>query len=207
VVRGGVGVTRAARIATFALVLIAFSATLALAIPLRTTIVRFRAFDASGKVVGLKVGAGAKGSCFTGSIGLPRPDAWRCFIGNEILDPCLESPRGPSAPLICVSGTKGIPLRLTKPLPKAMGNKPEAHFYVWRLLLSGGDVCERFTGTAAGIVQGQGLVYGCTSGGLTTEPVHAHALWTVRYLAKGVDPSSVKRLTRLRLVAVVRAIG
>jgi hypothetical protein len=200
-------VKRAGGVAAFALLVLALSASLALGSPGRTAIVHFRAFDASGKVVGLKVGATAKGSCFAGSIGLPRPGSWRCLVGNELFDPCLESPAGTSAPLICVEGTRGIPLRLTKPLPKAMGNGPEKHFYVWRLVLANGDVCERFTGTAAGVVQGQGLVYGCTSGGLTTEPLRAHPLWTVRYLAKGVQPSTVKRLEQLRLVRVAQAIG
>jgi hypothetical protein len=198
--------TRGARLAALALLVVVLSAGLALAAP-RTRLVRFRAFAANGKVIGLEVGATRKGSCFAGSIGLPRTGAWRCTIGNELLDPCLESPAGPSVPLICVDGTHGIPLRLTKPLPTAMGNGPEKRFFAWRLVLANGDVCEHFTGTAAGIVQGQGLEYGCTSGGLTTEPVKTHAAWTVRYVAKGVAPSSLKRLSQLRLEHVAQAIG
>jgi hypothetical protein len=198
--------TRGARLAALALLVLVLSAGLALAAP-RTRIVRFRAFDASGKVVGLKVGATRRGSCFAGSIGLPRPGVWRCTIGNELLDPCLESPLGPGVPLICVDGTRGIPLRLTKPLPTAMGNGPQKRFFAWRLVLANGDVCEHFTGTAAGIVQGQGLEYGCTSGGLTTEPVRTHSMWTVRYVAKGVAPSSLKRLSQLRLERVAEAVG
>jgi len=179
----------------------------AAAAPAPTKIVRFRVFTATGAVVGVKVGRTLSGSCFTGSIGLPRPDAWRCLVGNELLDPCLESPLGARVPLVCVTGATAVRLRLTKPLPAKLGNGPERTFFPWRLVLAGGDVCERFTGTAAGQVQGQGLVYGCTSGGTTTDPTRTAAAWTVRYLAKGRSPFKVKRLSQLERIAVTRAIG
>lgn len=86
-------------------------------------------------------------------------------------------------------------------------NPAERTFFPWRLVLRSGDVCERFTGTAAGAVEGQGLVYGCRFGGTTTEPSRTSATWTVRYLRKGVSPFKVKKLTQLELLPVVRAIG
>ena len=171
-----------------------------------TRLVRFHAFARNGRVL-VETRRTLRGSCFSGSIGLPRPDAWRCLVGNELLDPCLESPRGPSVPLVCVADRIAVRLRLTKPLPASMRNGRERSFFAWRLVLRGGDVCERFTGTASGAVQGQGLVYGCRSGGTTTDPNRAGRSWTVRYLRKGVDPSRVRRLSRLELVPVVRAIG
>jgi hypothetical protein len=174
-----------------------------------TRIVHFRLFTPAGKVVGVRVTKTLRGSCFSGSIGLPRPDAWRCMAGNFILDPCLESPLGPKVPLVCVTYTanKAVRFVLTKPLPKKFENSPEKRFFAWRLVLANGDVCERFTGTAAGVVQGQGLVYGCTSGGTTTESNTSRPAWTVRYLAKGKSPFEIKRLTQLKLVRVARAIG
>jgi hypothetical protein len=172
-----------------------------------TAIVHFRAFSASGAVIGLRPGPSLKGSCFSGSIGLPRPDAWRCMVGNEILDPCLQSPKGAQAGLVCVIGTRGVHLQLTKPLPRALRNRPETAFFAWRLALANGDVCQRFTGTAAGAIQGQGLVYGCTSGGTTTEPTRSPSGWRVRYLARNRSPFKVKKLAALPLLVVVRAIG
>jgi hypothetical protein len=174
-----------------------------------TKIVHFRVFTPAGKVVGVRVTKTLHGSCFSGSIGLPRPDAWRCMAGNFILDPCLESPRGPKVALVCVTyaANKAVRFVLTKPLPKRFENSPEKRFFAWRLVLANGDVCERFTGTAAGAVQGQGLVYGCTSGGTTTAPNESRAAWTVRYLAKGKSPFKVKKLTQLQLLRVTRAIG
>lgn len=172
-----------------------------------TTIVHFRVFTPTGKIVGVRMTRTLRGSCFSGSIGLPRPDAWRCMVGNEILDPCLESPKGPKAGLVCVFNNQGIRLRLTKALPFKYRNRPEKTFFAWQLVLSTGDVCQRFTGTAAGVVQGQGLTYGCKSGGTTTDPNRAKPRWAVRYLKKGVSPFKLKKLTQLKLVTVARAIG
>ena len=174
-----------------------------------TKLVHFRVFTPAGKVVGVRVTKTLHGSCFSGSIGLPRPDAWRCMAGNFILDPCLESPLGPRMPLVCMTYTGEAAVRfvLTKPLPKKFENSPEKRFFAWRLVLANGDVCERFTGTAAGVVQGHGLVYGCTSGGTTTAPNTSRPAWTVRYLAKGKSPFKVDKLTQLRLLPVARAIG
>ena len=172
-----------------------------------TKIVHFRVFTPSGKVVGVRMTRTLRGSCFSGSIGLPRPDAWRCMVGNEILDPCLESPKGPKVGLICVFNNQGVRLRLTKALPMKYRNRPEKTFFAWQLVLSTGDVCQRFTGTAAGVVQGQGLTYGCKSGGTTTDPNRSKPTWTVRYLKKGISPFKLKKLTQLKLVTVARAIG
>jgi hypothetical protein len=170
--------------------------------------VHFRVFSASGTVVGIHVVRTIKGSCWTGSIGLQRPDAWRCMTANnEILDPCLRSPKGASVPLICITGKTAVRLKLTKPLPLKMGNPPEKRFFPWRLLLSNGDLCERFTGTAAGEVQGQGLVFGCRSGGTTTYPNTSMPAWTVRYLPKGTSPSKVKKLAALKLFTVTQGIS
>src|SRR5579862_2319008 len=172
-----------------------------------TKIVHFRVFTPSGAVVGVRMTRTLRGSCFSGSIGLPRPDAWRCMVGNEILDPCLESPKGPSVGLVCVFGNQAVRLHLTKGLPMRYKNRPEKTFFAWQLVLANGDVCQRFTGTAAGAVQGQGLVYGCRSVGTTTDANRSHPAWTVRYLKKGISPFKIRKLTELKLIAVARAIG
>jgi hypothetical protein len=129
------------------------------------------------------------------------------MVGNEILDPCLQPPKGVGGALVCVAGNKGVRLRLTKPLPHAMRNHPETSFSAWRLRLANGDVCQRFTGTSAGAIQGQGLTYGCTSGGTTTDPLRRARGWTVRYLARNKSPFKVEKLTDLPRLAVSRAIG
>jgi hypothetical protein len=39
---------------------------------------------------GLTVKARGLGSCWTGSMANPRPDAWRCMLGNQLFDPCFS---------------------------------------------------------------------------------------------------------------------
>ena len=58
-----------------------------------------------------------------------------------------------------------------------------------------------------GTTQGQGLVYGCTSGGTTTDPSRAKPTWTVRHLSKGKSPFNVKKLSELKLMTITSAIG
>lgn len=183
------------------------SAALAGGATASTKIEHYRLFTPAGKEIGTAPARILSGSCFAGSIGLPRPDAWRCFVGNEILDPCLEPPKGPVTLLVCATATSHVRLRLTKPLPRSMANHAEHTFFAWRLKLGNGDTCQRFTGTAAGSIQGNGLVYGCTSGGTTTQPTRASSGWTVRYLAKNRSPFRVKRLSQLPLLDVAEAIG
>jgi hypothetical protein len=171
-----------------------------------TKIVHFQAFDLSGRTAGIHIDRSASGSCFSGSIGMPRPDAWRCMAGNQILDPCLQAPEG-AAPLVCIAGAKAIRLRLTKALPRSLRNKATRKFFAWRLVLQTGDVCDRFTGTSAGTIQGRDLVYGCRSGGATTGPIRGRPFWTVSYLPKGANPSDYSRLSELKVRKVERAIG
>jgi hypothetical protein len=170
-----------------------------------TRIVRFNPFDMSGSGGGIAVGRTFSGSCFSGSIAMPRPDAWRCSVGNEIYDPCLTAPIGP-APLICVAGRTAIRLKLVKALPRSRRNPDTGRFSAWRLTLRNGDVCDRLTGTTVAI-EGRSLAYGCRSGGSITAPLRGHPFWTARYLPKGADASTVERLARLRIAQVVRALG
>jgi len=61
------------------------------------------------------------GSCWTESIAVTRPGAWRCMIGNEIHDPCFQV-RPLRGEVVCDAdpSTKqaGFVLKLTKPLPE-----------------------------------------------------------------------------------------
>jgi hypothetical protein len=105
------------------------------------------------------------GHCWTESIAVNRPDAWRCMVGNFIYDPCFEISTAP-APVVVVCGAepdgskKGFVLKLTKPLPKRA--KPEASApSPWRLELEDGAICSRLTGTVP-FVNEQALPYACS---------------------------------------------
>ena len=60
----------------------------------------YRPFADGSFAPGLTLAKAVKGNCFSGSGADSRSDAWRCFIGNEINDPCSDAKArsGPPAP-------------------------------------------------------------------------------------------------------------
>ncbi|MFN8458965.1 MAG: WG repeat-containing protein [Anaerolineae bacterium] len=60
------------------------------------------------------------GSCWTTSLSVNQPFAWRCMVGNEIFDPCLLAEDGKT--LVCgadpSTGATGFQLQLTEALPQ-----------------------------------------------------------------------------------------
>jgi hypothetical protein len=88
-----------------------------------------------------------EGSCWTESIAVTRPGAWRCSVGNAISDPCFTV-AGNRDHLVCGADpalkADGFVLKLSKPLPKlARRGKGEP----WIFQLSDGSICEAMTGT------------------------------------------------------------
>jgi len=106
-------------------------------------------------------GNAKEGSCWAESIAAPRPDAWRCSIGNSISDPCFTVGRNPEQ-LVCGADpalrSDGFILKLTKPLPK----KPHGTRKVapWIFQLSDGSICEAMSGTVP-TVNGEPARWSC----------------------------------------------
>lgn len=88
------------------------------------------------------------GSCWTGSIAAPRAGAYRCSVGNGILDPCFRLAGGAS--VACPTGDpgaqQGTVIRLTKPLPAGNTARPSPR-HPWYFTLLGGGACGAMTGT------------------------------------------------------------
>jgi hypothetical protein len=152
----------------------------------RTTSHLFAPFNGGGVAAGVNVGKTAKGYCWTGSAADSRPDAWRCFLGNLILDPCFSNETGTSAFVACADSpwSRVTRLVLTKSLPRGQAN-PDTNDSTsgapWALELADGKRCERFTG-ATGAIGGLGISYGCTGGGvLAGEPHRQTTTWTIFY--------------------------
>jgi hypothetical protein len=127
-----------------------------------TTIESFSAYDASGQLAA-KVADRAHGSCWTNSVAAPAPDAFRCFAGNNILDPCFARPGGNATGEVACLATPwsaATVLTLTEPLPKA---DPDAGNRAWAFQLDNGARCVASTGTVPQ-VQGINLGYHCTDG-------------------------------------------
>jgi hypothetical protein len=67
---------------------------------------------------GIKVSQKTKGICSSASLVNPRPDAWRCNIENETLDPCFSNASGHSVACIKSPWDKtAVLITLMLPLP------------------------------------------------------------------------------------------
>ena len=107
----------------------------------------------------------AEGKCWTGSIAAPRPDAWRCMIGNEIVDPCFSS-RDRNFVICNPNPPKGYPgfrLRLTEPLPRSETPVQSGYDGGWLVELVDGTLCRPATG-ASFEVKGKVAGYYCRAG-------------------------------------------
>lgn len=114
-----------------------------------TQVTVFNAFTASGAPTFQT--RTVKGYCWTGSIAADRKDAWRCFVRNEIYDPCFSSAMAPGY-VACpdASLTKGILIKLTKPLPHKFANHRQASVNArpWLMQTVSGRRWEFVTGAA-----------------------------------------------------------
>jgi hypothetical protein len=109
-----------------------------------------------------------QGKCWTGSIAVARPDAWRCMIGNEIADPCFSRADGKF--VVCgtnpARGDPGFGLELTEPLPKPdlpVQSSGSESMGGWLLELADGTLCRPVTG-ASGDIDGKAANYYCENG-------------------------------------------
>jgi len=111
------------------------------AYPGPTKIVNYSAAGMKGKAV--------KGSCWTSSIASRRSDAFRCMIGNSIMDPCFKVSNNVVNCPANVAANTGTVINLTKPLPQA---NPKGASKPWRFQLAGGSgiMCNAGTGTVIG---------------------------------------------------------
>lgn len=101
----------------------------------------------------LPEGRRVDGSCWTHSIAVPRPGAYRCSVGNAINDPCFAVPPNPDV-LVCGANpamkTAGFALKLTKSLPADVPAAPQSP-HPWLMRLADGSICEAMTGTMAAV--------------------------------------------------------
>jgi hypothetical protein len=181
--------------------------TMALAMPApaaitRTTVVTFNPWASGGLQRGFTVLEKAKGSCWTRSLSTDRPDAWRCFQGNDIHDPCFAA--SGSTIVACAEdpfSKRVVLLRLSKPL--ADGGNPTTKMLQpkgepWGLLLMSGDRCIFATG-ATDVVAGERMNYACAKNGwVIGAPDRSTAIWT----ARSVDWPN-KHVTLVRITTAV----
>ncbi len=110
----------------------------------------------------IPAGDATDGNCWTTSIAVPRPGAYRCMVGNAISDPCFIV-RPNRDLLVCDADPAlkkdGFTLKLTKPLPKKVPPVSELQ-QPWILRLADSSICEAMTGTLPA-VNGQPARWSC----------------------------------------------
>ncbi|MDR3566892.1 MAG: hypothetical protein P4L43_02575 [Syntrophobacteraceae bacterium] len=128
------------------------------------------------------------GYCWTGSIAVDRPDAWRCMAGNGIFDPCFTGKD--KGFVVCdpdpAKSDPGMRMKLTRPLPVPDAQTaPAAKAGAWLVELADGSTCRKRTG-AGWEIQGLIVNYYCEGGkkGVEIDLVGdldtSGPLWTVR---------------------------
>ncbi len=171
--------------------------------PQHTTISTYRPWTSNGLRHGFSVAHRAAGSCWTQSLTTSRPDAWRCFIGNDIWDPCFEST--PHSLVAACAETpftqRVVLLTLKKPLPSE-GNATTAMLQPkgepWGLRLTDGDRCT-FESGATDVVGGERMNYECRGNGwIVGFPDRSKPVWIAK---KIVWPS--KRVVKAEVAAAV----
>jgi hypothetical protein len=154
-----------------------------------TKVVRYTPFHSEHVRGDLIVAGRLEGSCWTASIAVPRPDAWRCMAGNEIRDPCFSA-SSRAREVVCVGDPfshRVTLMRLTRRLePKAHGREGEPH--AWKLRLTNGVLCGYATG-ATGLVARMRLNYACSSKGwIAGNPDRSVTTWKANYVASPDKP-------------------
>jgi hypothetical protein len=116
----------------------------------RTTVTIYHAFASSGLIVPhVRV---VSGYCWTQSGTSGRYDAWRCFVGNFIYDPCFSSPLQNAKVVVCPHppNDTGVAIRLTRPLPASFAHTPPTkHLPPWIVQTTSGQVCQFASGASA----------------------------------------------------------
>jgi eukaryotic-like serine/threonine-protein kinase len=162
---------------------------LALAMPANaaseTTVTLFSPWSGRGLRDGFTVSEKAQGSCSTHSLVTDRADAWRCFEGDDIIDPCFARALRALA-VACAQSPfshRLVLLSLKKPLS---GNENATTRWLqpkgepWGLRLTNGDTCVFATG-ATDAVRGERLNYACRrTGWIIGAPDRSTAIWSAR---------------------------
>jgi hypothetical protein len=150
-----------------------------------TSVHLYSPFSGGSPAAGIRIGKTARGYCWTSSLADSREDAFRCFVGNVIFDPCFSDDNGLADFVLCPlfsPASRVFRINLTKKLPA--GNPPTAdptRYDPWAVQTTSGRWCTILTG-ATGRVAGLRINYRCAGGGiLLGSPRRKTSTWTIFY--------------------------
>lgn len=122
--------------------------------PAATAVDVYEPFADGALASGITASATQSGSCLGGSIRSDRPDAWRCLVANQPMDPCFSSPSKVQVACPSFQNIDTVTLiDLTQPLPTNLANPSRAKL-PWRFQLSTGPLCAPSTTASANPVDG-----------------------------------------------------
>jgi hypothetical protein len=161
----------------------------------KTTVMMYSAWTPAGKLANVRTIETVSGHCWTQSLVTSRGDAYRCMVGNSILDPCFAPKVSRPRAVACATdpfSNRIVLLRMQKPLPSPDSTTQwlKPHNQPWGLRLSNGDTCVFATG-ATDVIKGERMNYGCArnDGWIIGLPSQLTAVWTAKssdYPSKGV---------------------
>lgn len=148
-----------------------------------TSIHLYTPFNGGSIATGIQIGKTATGYCWTTSIADARGDAFRCFVGNEINDPCFADQTNFTHYVLCplngVPDAKVLRINLTKKLPRNSASGDPTRYPPWAVQTTSGKWCTIITG-ATGDIAGMRMNYGCTGGSvLIGDPRRSAKTWTI----------------------------
>jgi hypothetical protein len=150
-----------------------------------------------------RVGDRGHGYCWTSSLATAATDAYRCFQGNAIHDPCF-APNPTARTVACfIDPWHAVTLLLlTRPLP---AHAPAvANALPWAIETTDGRRCVYLTGATAPM-GGERINYGCIGGSyLIGAPDRRAPLWTIRSANRYVpdQPGHPTPIGRFPLIAI-----
>jgi hypothetical protein len=150
------------------------------------------------------------GSCFTNSLSVPQPSAWRCTVGNEIFDPCLIAEDGQT--LVCDADptrSPGFVLNLTEPLPPPDITTDQSQpGQPWLFELASGAICTFSTGATA-VVDDKRLNYFCSDDSQILGELQPGDPWTAEkvVLDIGDEGASIVESETLEVTAIWRTVS
>lgn len=158
-----------------------------------TTTHIYQAFTSSGKPA-IKITKTVKGICVGGSSATDRNDAWRCFGGNFVYDPCFSSSKAKGI-LVCPGNPwsrSGVELKVSGKLQFPDKQKPSTSGMPWAIQTTTGLKCVIATG-ATTVLQKQRLNYICmkSKDGLWGSPSRKHEPWKI-----DIAPSTATKLSK-----------
>jgi hypothetical protein len=149
----------------------------------RTRVISFQPWHNGQVDSSLRVVSTTQGNCPDQSSATSRPDAYRCFAGNEVADPCFaDTESAGSNQVACVGAPNEVMVvTLTSPLsPSAPDTATEDPPFL--LILADGTACHASTGAGPDPRNGVDATMYCGSGETFVwgQPDSSADTWTVR---------------------------